>query len=116
MTMSEYEKSYKNQYNEWASIVSDSASLLQLAHQKNWSELLNLHEKRDQALKIFFAQALVQDLVATVQDDLQKISAQDKEIVQLVKKNQSELSAEAQQLNTMKKRINDYLSAEKNKL
>ncbi len=116
MSSEDYKKSYNIQMDEWSSIVRDSALLLQLAHQKNWSEMLSLHEKRDNKLKQFFNQALVQDLVDAVQDDLEKIKAQDLEIVQLVKKNQDELSAEAQQLNMMKKRINDYLSAEKNKL
>lgn len=116
MTASDYQNLYTNQLDAWREIISDSATLLQLAHRKNWTELLALHEKRDQALKAFFEQALTQDLVETVQNDLQKITEQDREIVQLVKKNQDELSTEAQQLNQMKRRINDYLSAEKSKL
>lgn len=116
MTSSEYENIYTTQLVAWHEILAESATLLQLAHRKSWDELVTLHEKRDQALKEFFAQGLTQDLVNTVQNDLQKIAEQDREIVQLVKKNQDELSTEAQQLNQMKKRINDYLSAEKSRL
>lgn len=116
MTSDEHKNIFSYQSDAWNKIVSDSADLLQLAHRKSWNELLELHAKRDQELKDFFAQELAQDLVKTVQADLEKIRQTDQQIVQLVKKNQDELSAEAQQLNQMKKRISDYISAEKSKL
>ena len=116
MTPDEYKDLHSNQLKQWQEIVQQSDTLLQLAHRKDWSELLSLHAKRDEMLKQFFAQAMTQDLVETVQKELKSITEQDKEIVDLVKKNQDALSTEAQQLNQMKKRINDYLSADKNRL
>lgn len=116
MTAEEYNKTIEKQKLAWNSIMQDSHLLVQLAHQKNWEQLLQLHEKRDASLRHFFDDALTQDLITTVQNDLEIIKRQDTEIVQLVKNNQSELSAEAQQLHQMKARIKDYISADKNKL
>lgn len=113
---SEYNKLISEQSLAWKSIMQDSSLLVQLAHQKNWEQLLSLHEKRDARLRDFFNEALTQDLITRVQNDLEIIKTQDAEIVQLVKNNQSELSAEAQQLQLMKSRIKNYISADKNKL
>ncbi|MDO8908110.1 MAG: hypothetical protein Q7W55_06380 [Pseudohongiella sp.] len=116
MISEEYKKLIEDQMLAWNSIMQDSNLLVQLAHQKNWEQLLALHEKRDARLRDFFNDALTQDLVEQVQSDLEIIKKQDAEIVQMVKNNQSELSAEAQQLQLMKERIKIYISADKNKL
>lgn len=98
----------------WDAIMQDSNELFQLAHQKNWQQLLQLHEKRDARLRDFFDTELTQDMVSQVQKDLETIKSQDTEIVELVRKNQSELSVEARHLRLMKERIRNYVSAEKN--
>lgn len=116
MSMEEYEHFVNNQRAEWDLIMQESSLLVQLAHQKNWQQLLVLHEKRDLLLRDFFDEALTQELVEKIQTDLEIIKSQDSEIVQLVKNNQSALSDEAKHLNQMKKRIKNYISADRNKL
>lgn len=111
-----YRNLISNQTLAWETIMQESRLLLQLAHQKNWEQLLSLHEKRDVSLRDFFNEALTQELITRVQNDLATIREQDAEIVQMVKKNQTELGEEAQQLKLMKARIKDYISADKNKL
>jgi hypothetical protein len=116
MMSDDYKILIKDQLLAWDSIMQDSNKLVQLAHQKNWEQLLALHEKRDERLRDFFNEALTQDLVRQVQNDLEIIKKQDADIVQMVKNNQSELSAEAQQLQLMKERIKNYVSADEDKL
>jgi hypothetical protein len=116
MMSDDYKILIKDQLLAWNSIMQDSNNLVQLAHQKNWEQLLALHEKRDERLRDFFNEALTQELVTQVQNDLEIIKQQDADIVQMVKNNQSELSAEAQQLQLMKERIKNYVSADEDKL
>ena len=111
-----YAQLIRSQSDAWQHIMQDSGQLLQLAHQKNWDQLLLLHEKRDVKLQAFFNDTLAQDLVEQVRHDLETIRSQDALIVQLVKNNQSELGAEAKHLKQMKARIKDYISADNHKL
>lgn len=116
MDSEKYSQTIEYQTLAWEKIMQDSNLLLQLAHQKNWEHLLNLHEKRDALLHEFFNSTLAQDLIEKIQNDIEIIKTQDEMIVRLVKNNQSELSTEAKQLQLMKTRIKDYISADKNKL
>ena len=111
-----YKNTISNQTVKWEEILSLSTQLLQLAYQKNWPSLLDLHKKRDDLLDSFFKEAIAEDIVDTIRNDILTIKNQDEEIVRLVKNNQQQLGDESQQLHAMKKRINSYLSAGDKKL
>lgn len=107
-----YNNTIEDQLVSWISIVECSDRLLQLAYQKNWQALLDLHAHRDVLLETFFNQEITEDIVEKIRTDIIAIQKNDEEIVQLVKNNQQQLGDESQQLHAMKKRISSYLSAE----
>jgi len=107
-----YNNTIEDQLVSWRSIVACSDRLLQLAYQKNWQALLDLHAHRDVLLETFFNQAIAEDIVENIRIDIIAIQRRDEEIVRLVKNNQQQLGDESQQLHAMKKRISSYLSAE----
>ena|SRR5690554_3068196 len=100
----------------WSEIMQASDRLTQLAQQKDWEAVTQLHAERDQLLESFFNAPLHAELVPTVQADLPGIIQQDAVIVQLVQNNRDELGAEAQRLRNLKKRAEEYLSADQGKL
>ncbi|MDP1757910.1 MAG: hypothetical protein Q8L38_10795, partial [Pseudohongiella sp.] len=53
-----YKKTISNQIVKWEKILSYSAQLLQLAYQKNWQSLMDLHKERDELLDVFFREAI----------------------------------------------------------
>lgn len=108
----EYKNTVSDQSVKWHSILTFSEQLLQLAYQKNWPALLEMHSQRDELLDILFKDAIAADLVDIIRSDIQTIQQQDEEIIRLVKNNQQQIGDESQQLHAMKKRINSYLSAE----
>ncbi|MDP2286249.1 MAG: hypothetical protein Q8L06_19085 [Pseudohongiella sp.] len=101
---------------KWQSILAFSEQLLQLAYQKNWPALIELHKHRDHLLDTFFRDAIAEGLIDKIKEDILIITERDEEIVRLVKNNQQQLGDESQQLLAMKKRINSYLSAGGEKL
>jgi succinate dehydrogenase flavin-adding protein (antitoxin of CptAB toxin-antitoxin module) len=107
-----YNNTIEDQLVSWISIVACSDRLLQLAYQKNWQSLLDLHAHRDVLLENFFNQEIEKDIVENIRIDIVAIQRRDEEIVRLVKNNQQQLGGESQQLQAMKKRISSYLSAE----
>lgn len=107
-----YNNIIEDQLVSWRSIATYSDQLLQLAYQKNWPALLDLHAHRDMLLEKFFNQAIAQDIIEKIRNDILTIQKSDEEIVRLVKNNQQQLGGESQQLHAMKKRISSYLSAE----
>ncbi|TFH72466.1 hypothetical protein E3V39_12930 [Gammaproteobacteria bacterium LSUCC0112] len=111
-----YKNTISNQTVKWEEILSLSTQLLQLAYQKNWLSLMDLHKKRDDLLDSFFKESIDEGIVDTIRNDILTIKNQDEEIVRLVKNNQQQLGDESQQLHAMKKRINSYLSAGDKKL
>ena len=108
----EYKNIVSDQSVKWHAILSCSEQLLQLAYQKNWPALLELHAQRDVLLDNFFKDAIAEDLVDSIRSDIQIIQQRDEEIIRLVKNNQQQIGDESQQLHAMKKRITSYLSAE----
>ncbi|MDP3517449.1 MAG: flagellar protein FliT [Pseudohongiella sp.] len=111
---------YKNILSDhkvkWQAILTCSEQLLQLAYQKNWPALIELHKQRDDLLDTFFRNAIAEGLIDKIKEDILIIKERDEEIVRLVKNNQQQLGDESQQLLAMKKRINSYLSAGGEKL
>ncbi len=107
-----YNNTIEDQLVSWRSIATFSDQLLQLAYQKNWPALMDLHAHRDRLLENFFNQAIAQDIIEKIRNDILTIQKSDEEIVRLVKNNQQQLGGESQQLHAMKKRISSYLSAE----
>jgi succinate dehydrogenase flavin-adding protein (antitoxin of CptAB toxin-antitoxin module) len=107
-----YKNIVSDQSLNWLSIVTCSEQLLQLAYQKNWPTLLEMHAQRDVLLESFFKDAIAADLVDNIRSDIQIIQQRDEEIIRLVKNNQQQIGDESQQLHAMKKRITSYLSAE----
>ena len=101
---------------KWQAILTCSEQLLQLAYQKNWTALIELHKHRDDLLDNFFRGAIAQGIIDRIKQDILVIKERDEEIVRLVKNNQQQLGDESQQLLAMKKRINSYLSAGGEKL
>ena len=101
---------------KWNAILTCSEQLLQLAYQKNWPALIELHKNRDDLLDSFFRDAIAEELIDKIKEDILTIKEHDEEIVRLVKYNQQQLGDESQQLLAMKKRITGYLSAGGEKL
>ncbi len=97
----------------WQQIMALSEQLLHSARRQDWDTLDRLHGEREQALEHFFREALIQDLIPVIQQDINKIREQDSDIVQMVKNNRDELGAESRRLHLMKNRIKEYLSADK---
>jgi|GEM_PF-1375522 len=97
----------------WQEIMSQSDQLLQNAKRQDWEKLDLLHTKREHLLDQFFREALIEDLIPAVQQDIKKIREQDNDIVQMVKNNRDQLGAESKRLQLMKSRIKEYLSADK---
>jgi succinate dehydrogenase flavin-adding protein (antitoxin of CptAB toxin-antitoxin module) len=108
----EYKNIVSDQSVKWHSILNCSEQLLQLAYQKNWPALLELHAQRDVLLDNFFKDAIAEDLVDSIRSDIQIMQQRDEEVIRLVKNNQQQIGDESQQLHAMKKRITSYLSAE----
>jgi succinate dehydrogenase flavin-adding protein (antitoxin of CptAB toxin-antitoxin module) len=108
----QYINTVSDQSFKWKSILICSEQLLQLAYQKNWPALLEMHLQRDVLLDNFFKDAIAADLVDSIRADIQIIQQRDEEIIQMVKNNQQQLGDESHQLHTMKKRLSSYLSAE----
>jgi hypothetical protein len=111
-----YKSILYNHTVKWQTILTCSEQLLQLAYQKNWPALIELHKHRDDLLDTFFRDAIAEGLIDKIKQDILVIKERDEEIVRLVKNNQQQLGDESQQLLAMKKRITGYLSAGGEKL
>jgi DNA repair ATPase RecN len=65
-----YNNTIEDQLVSWRSIVACSDRLLQLAYQKNWQSLLDLHAHRDVLLENFFNQEIEKDIVENIRIDI----------------------------------------------
>jgi hypothetical protein len=106
-------KDRTRQQTAWLEIMSHSDQLLQSAKRQDWETLDQLHTRREHLLDQFFREALIEDLIPTVQQDIKIIRQQDNEIVAMVKENRDQLGAESKRLQLMKNRVKEYLSADK---
>ena len=106
-------KDRTRQQAAWLEIMSHSDQLLQSAKRQDWEKLDQLHTSREHLLDQFFREALIEDLIPTVQQDIKIIRQQDDEIVAMVKENRDQLGAESKRLQLMKNRVKEYLSADK---
>ncbi len=113
MTLPDQTRIRASQQASWQHIMLLSEQLLHSAKRQDWESLERLHSERENALDLFFREALIQDLIPVVQQDIKKIRDQDSDIVQMVKNNRDELGAESRRLQLMKSRIKEYLSAGK---
>lgn len=113
MTLPDQTEIRNSQLSSWQHIMLLSEQLLHCAKRQDWESLDRLHREREHALEQFFREALIQDLIPVIQQDIKKIREQDSDIVQLVKNNRDELGAESRRLQLMKSRLKEYLSAEK---
>lgn len=106
-------KDRTRQHAAWLEIMSQSDQLLLCAKRQDWDTLDQLHTSREHLLDQFFREALIEDLIPTVQRDIKIIRQQDNDIVAMVKANRDQLGAESKRLQLMKSRIKEYLSADK---
>lgn len=97
----------------WQQIMALSDQLMHSARRQDWDNLDRLHGERELALEHFFREALLEELIPQVQQDIKKIRDQDNEIVQMVKNNREQLGAESKRLQLLKNRVKEYLSADK---
>lgn len=113
MTLPDQTEIRATQLAAWHQIMALSEQLLHSAKRQDWDNLERMHSEREQALEHFFREALIQDLIPVIQQDIKNIRQQDNDIVQMVKNNRDELGAESRRLQLMKSRIKEYLSADK---
>lgn len=96
---------------QWKTILDLSTRMLEHAETRDWQSLEALMGARDKLLKLYFTQETAPGRVATLQEQIATIQANDRLIVELTQKNRELLAEELIKLQRARQQILQYLKS-----
>lgn len=99
---------------QWKTILDLSTRMLEHAETRDWQSLEALMSARDRLLKLYFGDGVAPARVATLQEQIATIQANDRLIVELTQKNRELLAEELIKLQRARQQILHYLKEMQN--